>query len=73
MPGSSSSSNGVHSYLVQHDLIDEEAKSANEHRKEAFREIKQCTSNNKKENDTMIAGDCNQNVFDNEVKKIIMK
>ena len=68
MPVSSSSSNGVHSSLVQHNLIDGEGKSANDHRKEMFREIKQHVNNNKETNDIIIAGDYDQNAFDNEVK-----
>ena len=65
----SSSSNGVCCSLTQYGRIDGKMNTPTVYRKELFSDIVKHVSNNPKINDIIIAGDYNQDLNDNDVRK----
>ena len=63
----SSSSNGNVCSLTQYNLLDGEAKSTSDYRKEILKEIKDYIASNEDIDDVLLAGDLNQNVASSEI------
>ena len=55
--------------LTQYNILEGKVKGINEYRKEIFQQIKQYLENDNTINDIIIAGNFNQNINSNEIKK----
>ena len=64
-----SSAQGPRCSLTQYNVVEGKVKSATEYRKEIFKQIKQHVNKQHDIDDLIIAGDLNQNINANEIKK----